>query len=130
MFKLGNITCGTWKPHYLIKINLSNCPSVTTLLEGLETLISLTTLDLWGCSSLTTQTKGLRNLTLRELEFKYCSSLKTSIDAFGNLITMTHASFVWMLKVDNITQGTWKPHFFDASLFGKLLKLDNITKGN
>jgi hypothetical protein len=34
-----------------------------------------------------------------------------------------------MFKFDNITQGTWKPHFFDEDLFAVLFKLDNITQG-
>jgi hypothetical protein len=34
-----------------------------------------------------------------------------------------------MFKLDNITQGTWKPHFFDEDCFGRMFKLDNITRG-
>jgi hypothetical protein len=34
-----------------------------------------------------------------------------------------------MFKLDNITQGTWKPHFFDEDRFAEMFKLDNITRG-
>jgi hypothetical protein len=31
-----------------------------------------------------------------------------------------------MFKLDNITLGTWKPHFFDEDSFVEMFKLDNI----
>jgi hypothetical protein len=34
-----------------------------------------------------------------------------------------------MFKLDNITQETWKAHFFVEALFEGMFKLDSITQG-
>jgi hypothetical protein len=34
-----------------------------------------------------------------------------------------------MFKLDNVTGGTLKPHFYDEDLFDGMFKLDNITGG-
>jgi len=34
---------------------------------------------------------------------------------------------VGILQLDNITRGTWKPHFLEGDLFGGMFKLDNCN---
>jgi hypothetical protein len=34
-----------------------------------------------------------------------------------------------MFKLDNITGGIWRPHFYDEDLFDRMFLLDNIAGG-
>jgi hypothetical protein len=34
-----------------------------------------------------------------------------------------------MFKLESITRGTWKPHFFARILFGEMFKFDNNIGG-
>ena len=85
-----NITRGTWKPQFFDEAWFDgDVQAWQHYPKGLGNLTSLTELDLWGCSSLTTLPEGL-----------------------GNLTSLTQLNLGEMFKLDNITQETWKPHFY------------------
>jgi hypothetical protein len=77
---------------------------------------------------LTTLSKGLGNLIpLTEIDLEVLG--RQHYRVILNLQFFNRDLFVGILQLDNITQGTWKPHTFEEDLVGEMFELHNITRG-
>uniref|UniRef100_A0A2N9F1P7 Disease resistance R13L4/SHOC-2-like LRR domain-containing protein n=1 Tax=Fagus sylvatica TaxID=28930 RepID=A0A2N9F1P7_FAGSY len=70
-------------------LEISNCPNLTSLPEGIGNLTSLQSLDIPNCPNLTSLPEGIGNLTsLQRLEISNCPNLTSLPEGIGNLTSL------------------------------------------
>uniref|UniRef100_A0A2N9G0U6 Uncharacterized protein n=1 Tax=Fagus sylvatica TaxID=28930 RepID=A0A2N9G0U6_FAGSY len=73
----------------LRSLNISDCPNLTSLPEGIGNLTSLQSLDISDCPNLTSLPEGIGNLTsLQSLDISNCPNLTSLPEGIGNLTSL------------------------------------------